>query len=286
MNTIERLIFSGGGIRGIAFLGALMGLRDVLDKEPCQMGLKQVVGCSVGSLVALLIVLGYTIDEMENYLGSLDLSELSTVTMESVLTQFAMNDGRTLWKMTQEALKGKNKSLDLTLADVPTLYVVVTDITKAKCRILSAETDPAMSVSKAVAASMSLPPMFAPIKHQGSLLCDGGLMNNFPINDFPSEGTLAFRTAWYVDPTPPDNLLTYYNRILACLQVPMELSYQKSDQDKIMTIDVGPMATLRFNIDKGIPEQVSALVLQGYRQSHAFFAKKRHILFKDPLSYL
>jgi predicted acylesterase/phospholipase RssA len=128
--------------------------------------------------------------------------------------------------------------------------------------------------------------MFPPVKHQGALLCDGGLMNNFPVNDFPTEGTLGFRVAWYVDPSPPDNLLTYYTRILACLQVPMELSYQTCDQDKIMTIDVGPMATLRFSVQKSIAEQVSALVLQGYRQSHSFFAKKKHILFKDPLTYI
>ena len=46
---------------------------------------------------------------------------------------------------------------------------------------MSADKTPNMSVRTAVRASMSLPIMYAPVKHGESLLVDGGLLHNLPL---------------------------------------------------------------------------------------------------------
>lgn len=303
---IKRLVFAGGGIKGIAYLGALMAMRDMWAIEPYELPLTDIAGCSVGSLVSLLLCLRFTVAEMEAYLQSFDLSELVSVNVEAVLTTFAMNDGSMLKRLVHEALRLKGLSVDTTFAELvqrtgTTLHVVVTDLSKAATRMCSAETEPHMPVAKAVVASMSLPPLFSPVKYNGSLLSDGGLMANFPLEHFPPENTLGLRTAWYVDPSPPtDNLLTYYTRVLACLQLEgaagaaggpsgPDATAAGPAGPALITIDVGPLATLRFTSDKPIPEQISALVLQGYRQTIMYLARPDFKTVQDvkgPLHYL
>lgn len=278
---IERLVFSGGGLRGIAYLGALMALRDMLNKEPKDMGLKEIAGCSVGSLVALLVTLNFTIAEMETFLDGLSLDALSMINVDALLSTFAMNDGSCLYEMTQLAFSMKNVSETITFKELATLYpespklhVSVTDLSTASPTLYSVDTEPDMSVLKAIVASMSLPPTFAPVKHNGTLLCDGGLMNNFPIQTFPTAGTLGFRIAWYVDPTKPDSILSYYTRVLSCIQVgneKRELEYIQDNSVRVIMLDVGSLGTLRFDTSKTIREQISSSVLLGYRQANQQF---------------
>lgn len=275
---IERLVFSGGGIRGISYLGALMALRDMYDKEPKDLGLKEIAGCSVGSLVALLVVLQMSIKEMEQFLDALSLDALTEINVDALLSTFAMNDGSCLYDMTRLAFSMKNIPETVTFKELaalhpngPKIHISVTDLNTASPKLFSVDTDPDMSVLKAVVASMSLPPTFAPVKHNGSLLCDGGLMNNFPVQTFPTKGTIGFRIAWYVDPTKPESILSYYTRVLSCIQVgneKRELEYIKNNNLYVIMLDVGSLGTLRFDTNKTIREQISSSVLLGYRQAN------------------
>jgi len=294
--NIQRIVFSGGGIRGIAFLGTLLAMKDLWDIEPCNFqSLQELVGCSIGALVALILCIKFKVSEMQAFLNSIDLSELATVNVESVVTTFGMNDGHTLWALTHQALQLKKIPVNITFAELYKLtniklHIFVTDLGKATSRQLSVDTDPHMSVAQAVVASMSLPPMFSPIKYNTSLLCDGGLMNNFPISNFPSEGTLGIRLAWYVDPNPPDTLLGYYTRVLACIQVSqkrMESLECERHGSQIILLDVGPMNTLHFDASKSILEQILSIVLQGYRQTIKRISNSKTIFQNnDPVLYL
>jgi NTE family protein len=248
MDKLERLIFSGGGIRGIAFVGSLMAIKDLYNIEPSQLpALKEIAGTSIGSLVALMVCIGFTIEEMRIFAEETDISDLSTVNGDSLFTTFGMNDGKILYKLANDVLRKKGIPTDITFKSLfeqykKVLHVVVTDISTVKERMLNVFTYPQMPIIKAVVASMSLPPMFGPVKHYDSLFCDGGLVNSFPIKNFPEKNTLGFRVAWYVDPSPLDNLVTYYTRLLACLQLSTEKEYNSATNS--IVIDVG--ATVLF----------------------------------------
>ena len=64
----RNLIFEGGGVKGIAYVGALRQLqqRGVLEK------IQRVGGTSAGAINAVLLSTGHTLDETEKVLSNLD----------------------------------------------------------------------------------------------------------------------------------------------------------------------------------------------------------------------
>ena len=55
----------------------------------------------------------------------------------------------------------------------------------SKERRFTPETDPELPVKIAVRMSMGIPGVFEPFAYQGHLYCDGGMINDFPMNALP-----------------------------------------------------------------------------------------------------
>jgi len=62
----RNLVFEGGGVKGIAYVGAMQ----VLEQRQALKGIKRVGGTSAGAINALLFSLGYTIVEQREILSS------------------------------------------------------------------------------------------------------------------------------------------------------------------------------------------------------------------------
>lgn len=288
MNLTEarRLIFSGGGLRGIAYVGALLAIKDRLNVEPCDLPeLQECVGCSIGSLVAALICMRFTVTEMHSFLMSVDLHSMFGVSYESIITTFAVNDGAALQEMVSKALAYKGFQQSCTLAEFQKkcklqLRVAITDLTNAKYVLASAETMPLMPVATALVASMSLPPLFGPKFFNGILYSDGGLMNSFPFDNRP--GDIGMKLTWYVESSNPmDNIISYYTRVLSCLQIPHETT---DVQSNVFHIDVGNFSA--FKLEAGnIHEHILRLILNGYRQVNLQIDNRVQSV-PDPLKYL
>ena len=63
------LVFSGGGVKGIAYLGVMQALY----KLDFIKNIKNVAGASAGSITALLIALNYSLEEMTNLFNKLNI---------------------------------------------------------------------------------------------------------------------------------------------------------------------------------------------------------------------
>jgi hypothetical protein len=76
-----------------------------------------------------------------------------------------------------------------TLKDVPSLHIVVSDVTNRKILILNSSTHPDLNIVQAVRASMGLPLFYCPYKHleSGDLWIDGALRANFAWNLLPND---------------------------------------------------------------------------------------------------
>ncbi|ODA28084.1 patatin-like phospholipase family protein [Planctopirus hydrillae] len=89
------------------------------------------------------------------------------------------------------ATHGKVAFKDITLP----LKIIASNLTENKIRIFSNshedDRDREESVSEAVGASIALPLLFAPKKHNEGLFSDGGLMSNFPVWVFDEERKTA-----------------------------------------------------------------------------------------------
>ena len=64
----KNLVFEGGGVKGIAYVGAL----EVLDQEGILKDINRVAGTSAGAMVAVLVGLGYSAAELRDILWNLN----------------------------------------------------------------------------------------------------------------------------------------------------------------------------------------------------------------------
>ena len=68
----RNLVFEGGGVKGIAYVGAL----SVLEGEWIMTQVERVGGTSAGAITATLVALGYTADEIHGIMKGLDFRRL------------------------------------------------------------------------------------------------------------------------------------------------------------------------------------------------------------------
>jgi NTE family protein len=164
------IALSGGAARGLAHIGVLEVLRD-LGVE-----VKAVAGTSMGSIIGSFLCSGVSLDEMEEYVESMDWKSFLLFS-DLALSNTGIINGRRVERQLKKFLKDKtfdDCSIDFccVAVDIFTREKVV--LTKGK-------------LIDAVRASISIPGFFSPICLDGRLLVDGGL-----IEPLPAEAIKAF----------------------------------------------------------------------------------------------
>jgi predicted acylesterase/phospholipase RssA len=198
---VKIVIVSGGGIKGIAMLGKLhyyyeKGLLDLKNEN----GVNTFCGTSIGSVICLLMICGYS--PMEIF------SEVYT--MDSF---FKVNDVQNIWDLFKnfglmsintfinkiaDLVKRKFKDLDGN-AYIPslqqlkeltgkTLMVTATNVSKMRIEYFTPESKPNLGSVDASKISCNLPLIFQRILYNGDYYVDGGILDNFPydqVKDLP-----------------------------------------------------------------------------------------------------
>lgn len=202
------LVLAGGGARGIAHIGMMQALED--NNVP----IDYIAGTSMGAIVGALYAMGYTPAEMMTIITSPEyLSIQSGKIEEEYLYYFKQRDASAEITSIKLALNDSTKQIQSNLlqsslintlplnfgfmkyfgansaqakGDFDQLYVpfraVAADIYKKREVILSKG-----DLGDAVRASMSFPVLFKPIEIDGSIMYDGGIYNNFPVNVMQEE---------------------------------------------------------------------------------------------------
>ncbi|PLR87557.1 MULTISPECIES: patatin-like phospholipase family protein [Bacillus] len=193
-------VFSGGGIKGFALIGAY--------KEVEKRGFRfvRVAGTSAGSIVAALVTAGYTSDEIFKRLDELDLSAFMdprTTLLPFPIAKWlliywrlGLYKGNALEKWIAEQLMVKGLR---TFSDLPpnTLRVIASDLSNGRLLVLPDDLprfgiDPgSFPIAKAIRMSCSLPFFFEPVKlktgSETNIIVDGGVLSNFPMWLFDKE---------------------------------------------------------------------------------------------------
>ena len=150
--------------------------------------LKGASGTSIGALFALLLVLGFTSAEMRALLEALTMYDVALPNPILMFTRACgADDGAMLKATISAAIRRKLGVPDVTLLELARrcggtqLATVVADTTTASVRYLRADTEPLMSATLAVYASMALPPLYSPIEYDGHVLQDGGGLDALPV---------------------------------------------------------------------------------------------------------
>ena len=195
---IQNLVLEGGGVKGIAYVGAIQKLHDLGVMEQ----IKKVAGTSAGAITACLVSLRYTATEIHKIVFDLDFKSFEDgKRIFRIFTKYGIYRGDAFLKwMTQQItskkdlkLSGKATFADFKAAGCRELKVFATDIYTQKIQEFSFDTTPDTIVAEAIRASMSIPMFFKAWQFSNSipndhLYVDGGVLLNFPINTFTKKG--------------------------------------------------------------------------------------------------
>lgn len=187
-------VFSGGGIKGFAFVGAIQ----VLEERDFQF--KRVAGTSAGAILASFIAAGYTAKEIEKMLDELQLKTLldppkgaRTLPFMKWLNLYfrlGLYKGKALEKWFYKKLAEKDV---YTFDDLPrgALRLVTSDLTNGRLIVLPDDLNyyginwKKFPVARALRMSCGIPFFFEPIKIKNgkgeSIFVDGGVLSNFPL---------------------------------------------------------------------------------------------------------
>ncbi len=190
------LVLSGGGARGMAHIGVLKVLEDLKIPIDC------IAGTSMGAIVGGLYASGMTAQQIDTTMRSVDWQEAfrDAPPRRDLAFRRKQDDSNFLVRLPLGLQHGKillpkgfiqGQKLQETLRQLTLPFSNSTDFdqlpTPFRAVATDLETGNTVLLEKgdlaiAMRASMSAPGVFAPVELNGSLLVDGGLAENLPIN--------------------------------------------------------------------------------------------------------
>lgn len=165
-NTTISLALSSTGFKFPTHVGVLQAIKehdiDVVETS----------GSSGGALIGGLFSCGMSISELKAWSVNTNwVKFFRSGLLSGGLVSLDKFEGHLL-----ELASGK------VLGEVPNLHITACDINKHSLEVLNSESYPEMTVAKAIRASISIPGVFTPVRHEGKTLLDGAIMNTLPLN--------------------------------------------------------------------------------------------------------
>ena len=191
----NNLVFEGGGVKGIAYVGAL----EVLEREGILQNVKRVAGTSAGAMMAVLVGLRYTVDEVKEILWDLNFKKFMDSSFgivrdtKRLLEEYGWYKGDYFRNKMVEYIKGKTGDGEITFRKLANthqyrdIYLVGADLSTGTSVVFNADDTPDVVVADAARISMSIPLFFASMKggeNKDHTFVDGGLLDNYSIKTF------------------------------------------------------------------------------------------------------
>lgn len=219
----ENLVFSGGGILGLAYVGAMKALQE----KKLLGNIKRYAGASAGAITAALLAIGFTPEELEKEIVKINFGDFlkkSPVNIEAIakdpnllmspenaplillfeIGQFGLCDGSVFNRWFLKMLKTKFIEGSTAFSKSTTfsqlyakkgieLSIVLCHANTSKTVIASHKNKELanMPIATAVRASMAIPFIYEPVVYppedalsKQNIYVDGGTMYNYPIEIF------------------------------------------------------------------------------------------------------
>lgn len=263
---IENLVFEGGGVKGIAYAGAL----DVLERRGLMAAVRGVAGTSAGAYTAMLVAIGCPAAQIRALATATDYPGLEDrLDPLRLATQYGLYAGRALLAWIQQGVSARGLPVDVTFRALAAaggrdLRVFATDLSARDVREFSLRATPDVAVACAVRASMSIPLMFAAWRFPDGapddhVYIDGGVVMNYPIAAFDGDAapasTLGFRLRPPADrPVPAlngyDHPIGYAEALYGCIvgAQAIDVLHSPSDRARSVLIDDCGYSAVDFHL--------------------------------------
>ena len=211
----KNLVFEGGGVKGIAYLGALRAL----EERGILHNILRVGGTSAGAINATIMACGYTLEETEDILWGMNFNDFLDDSKgilrdaRRLIKKFGWHKGDFFKSWIGDLIKAKRGKATTTFSELheiggPELYVIGTNLSTRYAEVFSKEHTPNFPVRDAVRISMAIPYFFTAVRGKNKdVYVDGGVFNNYPVKLFDQEryipasdrAKLARKTKYYDD---------------------------------------------------------------------------------------
>jgi NTE family protein len=188
----ENVVIEGGGLKGLAYIGAL--------EEVEKMGIKfkRIAGSSIGAIAGCLLALGYTSHEIKEELTKINFKEMMDDKIGiirdiySLFNKYGVCSGNKFMNLMGKLIKKKTGDENYTFKQLYdekgiTLVITGSNLDNYNTIYYSHLTHPDVPIKLAVRISMGLPLIYKPIKCQKckkGYLIDGGITDNYPLHIF------------------------------------------------------------------------------------------------------
>lgn len=274
-------VFSGGGIKAYAYIGALQSIQN------SDLTFKRVAGTSAGAIIAAFLAVGYTADEIRKLTDQLD---LKTFLDAPIITKYIPG---TKWlflyfqmglyrgKRFEEWLHHQLAKKDVyTFGDLPagSLKVIISDLSLGKLVVIPDDLEKVYGIrpqyfpiAKAIRMSAGFPYFFMPKKMPGkvkrkSIIVDGGLLSNFPMwvfenqtsnNSRPILGIKLSESTDHPQPQTIRNALDMLHAVFSTMKKAHDTRYiSKHDKNNIIFIPVDDFTATDFKLSQADKENL------------------------------
>jgi predicted acylesterase/phospholipase RssA len=280
IDKIDTLVLSGGGVKGIAYVGVFKKLKEM------GVNIKEVCTVSVGSIMGLLYVLGYEFDELVKEMKDRNMDNLRDINIGNFLNKYGIDSGKNIIKWIEDLIerKGYNKTITFMEMYKETgikYRVLATNLNKYESVIFDYTSCPNMKVTRAIRMSIGIPFVFTVQKYKGDVYVDGAIVNNYPIDLYMNklENVLGMNVVTSVERGDVGkinqvigDISGYIFNVMNCFLI--HRSKMLISEYKMRTLSVcldRVISTMSFNIgddDKDI------LIECGYKSACDFFTEK------------
>lgn len=241
--TYRNLVMEGGGIKGVAYGGAMAEL----EKRGILKDIVRVAGTSAGAIQASLLALGYSSEEISEIISSTPIESFNddgfvAYGTKRLFKKYGWFKGDTFLKTMEKLIANRTGNPNLTFEELHEfaksypfrdLYVVGVNLSSQHYEIFSHETYPKMRIADAVRISMSIPLYYGALwvnpegkiidepkpEDNAQLFVDGGLLLNFPVQIFDHS---KYLNNYEGEPTELFNEETLGFRLERCDQIDRE----------------------------------------------------------------
>jgi NTE family protein len=194
------LVLSGGGAKGFAHVAVLKVL------EEAGVRVDYIGGTSIGAIVGALYASGYSAAQLDSIVRSINFDKILSdelprkskpfyekemgekyalivpIKNNKVGIPIALSHGQNVLNLFTELTQHVNNINDFNKLPIPFLCIA-TNLETGKQEVLNKGFLP-----EAIKASGSFPTLFSPVEIDKKLLTDGGVVNNFPVNEVKAMG--------------------------------------------------------------------------------------------------
>ena len=194
------LVLSGGGAKGFAHIGALKVI------EEAGIRIDYIGGTSMGAIIGALYASGYSARQLDSIFKQVEFDKLIqdqlprnvktfyerddqeryalTLPFTGFKVKFpsAISRGQNVYNLLSRLLQHVSHVDDFNELPIP-FFCVATDIETGEAIVLNDGYLP-----EAISASGAFPSLFEPVELDGRLLIDGGVVNNYPIDEVRAMG--------------------------------------------------------------------------------------------------